>query len=256
MTFKHFLKESSNVDPYKFLEWKEYMVDDLKQWLEPFQLDTGKAPRGFKDKWNDLKFINRNINTVFGVMHDNIKNSFSRWSKDDIDEIVTKLGSKNKKTIEVKGKYATFKNFSNMADKTFIKRANDLDKHLSTLKGVHKKALNVKPLEVHFVKKEVSKATAVYKSEEDKIFIRSDRKAIDGDGYGSFNYIITHELGHRFERLIKYYDRLEHDYTTRYSRADSFQSEAFAELFALSHYGIKKYPDYENQIKRFNDIVK
>ena len=42
MGFKQFLKESS-IDPYKFLQWEEKYIDDLRTWLKPFQLEVGKA---------------------------------------------------------------------------------------------------------------------------------------------------------------------------------------------------------------------
>lgn len=257
MSFKQFLLESK-IDPYKFLDWDKSLWNDLKVWINSLQLEVGKAPRGLKKQWDNLKFIHRQVNSPFGLHSgalSNIGASFSLMTKEDIDLIISKTSNKNKK-VEYKGNNAIFKNKSNMAESTFLKRSKSLDKHLSTLKGFHRKAITIKPLEVIFVKKEQSKSTAVYKSELDKIFIRPDRRAIDGDKYGSFNYIITHELGHRFERLVKSYPEFNILYTTKYSKTNSWESEAFAELFALSHYGIKVYPQYENQIKKFINTIK
>lgn len=77
-------------------------------------------------------------------------------------------------------------------------------------------------------------ASGKYKSNEDALYIRATPNILKRDGgYGSFEYIIVHELGHRYER----HNRLPVDFdswvTTRYSHKEG---EAFAELFAIGHF--------------------
>ena len=62
--------------------------------------------------------------------------------------------------------------------------------------------------------------------------------------YGAFDYIIVHELGHRFQHIKKtrnfsVFGSRGHDkswYTSKYSYSDG---EAFAELFAIGNFNIK-----------------
>jgi hypothetical protein len=62
--------------------------------------------------------------------------------------------------------------------------------------------------------------------------------------YGAFDYIIIHELGHRYERkrgLPVDFDQAEW-WTTKYSQTEGMGgSESFAELFALSNFGLTGY---------------
>lgn len=78
-----------------------------------------------------------------------------------------------------------------------------------------------------------------YKRNEDALYIRTTPNVLKrGEGYGSFEYIIVHELGHRFERYNRIaidFDKVEW-WTTKYSRNEG---EAFAELFALGHFGTR-----------------
>ncbi len=82
-----------------------------------------------------------------------------------------------------------------------------------------------------------------YKSADDLLLVRTTPAVLKrADGYASLDYILIHELGHRYEHKVR---GLPVDFdkpawwTTRYSRADSMAgSESFAELFAIGHFGI------------------
>ena len=240
------------INPVKFIDWEDKMLPDLETWLSRFQLDVGKAPNGMKKNWKRLKDLKSYLDTPFGVSFDMIKATFSWMTREDFKEIATNLNKKKKVKVVLKLKNATYTNESTMGETTFITRSKEIDKHLSTLKGAHKKALTIKPLEIVFVRKDKSSATAKYKTFEDKIFIRPDRKAISGDKYASFIYIITHELGHRYESLVQMMQKLHSAYTTNYSKTDTMSgSEAFAEIFVISHFGKKMYPEYKKEIDLF-----
>ena len=71
--------------------------------------------------------------------------------------------------------------------------------------------------------------------------------------YGAQDFILVHELGHRYERkrqLPKDFDQPGWK-TTRYS---STEGEAFPELFALGHFGITGAWDPEVQ-ERFEKLM-
>jgi hypothetical protein len=279
MSLIHFITESENTF-LKFFNFEPSMLPELVLWIDSLKLKTGKAPRGLKAEYENLKWIARKVESydafskkpkhLFTMLNPNsdydaylksiendVRASFARMTIDDMKKVTDKLLTKAGEVTEIKLKHATYYNESTMASSKFVASAKQIDKHLSTFKGPHKKALDAKPLVVRFVKKEQSKSTAVYKSMQDEIYIRPDRRFVAGDGYGSFIYIITHELGHRYEDLVSQMSSLHRRFTTKYSQTDSMSgSEAFAELFALSHFGINKYPEYEKQIEEFNRVVK
>lgn len=114
----------------------------------------------------------------------------------------------------------------------------------STLKGWHRKALDGG---VHVVfagpKDFRGTSSGTYRSEKDQLWIRATaggRIERGGSGYGGLAYVIVHELGHRFDR--KQGTKIDFErsewFTSPYSSKDG---ETFAELFALSNFGITTY---------------
>ena len=82
-------------------------------------------------------------------------------------------------------------------------------------------------------------STGRYRSSDDTLLIRATPNVLrrEGAAYAGFEYIIVHELGHRYERkhtLPVHFDTASW-WTTPYSKKDG---EAFAELFALTNFGI------------------
>jgi len=93
-----------------------------------------------------------------------------------------------------------------------------------------------------------------YKRNEDALYVRATPKVLNRDsGYASFEYIIVHELGHRYEK----YNRQETDFdkpvwwTSRYS---STEGEAFAELFAIGHFKLTGSWD-NTKVERFENLM-
>lgn len=125
--------------------------------------------------------------------------------------------------------------------KTYVSR---LDPIIGKLKGWRAKAAKG-GLKVVLASPKEFRGTSggKYKESEDALYIRTTPAVLKrGSGYGSFEYILVHELGHRYEKLYGRgydFDRPEW-WTTPYSRKEGFGlSEAFAELFALGHFGLK-----------------
>jgi len=228
----------------------------LKSWLSTLSFE-GRSPINMKKEQNylislkksiesyELYYKNKREVTIGSIVFGNINAVIKRLTLDDIKNIELKFSSQDK-IDELKLSNCTFYNKSIISQKRFIEISNDINNLLSQLEGFHKKSIQ-NNLKIYFVKKEMSKSAAVYKSNEDIIYIRPD-KVTTGDNYGSFKYVIIHELGHRYEHYFK----LPTDFdnynwvTTKYSRSEnSFNGEQFAELFALSQW----YNKYENLYK-------
>jgi hypothetical protein len=97
-------------------------------------------------------------------------------------------------------------------------------------------------------------AAGRYKTDQDTLLVRTTPAILKRDhGYAGFEYIIVHELGHRYARynaLPVDFDRPEWQ-TTKYSAVDG---EAFAELFAIGHYRMKGAWDPE-VLSRFERVM-
>lgn len=83
-------------------------------------------------------------------------------------------------------------------------------------------------------------AGGVYRSGEDTLYVRATPNVLKRTRgtYGALDYILVHELGHRYER--KLHPREDFDQprwaSSKYSRKEG---EGFAELFAISNFGIQ-----------------
>jgi hypothetical protein len=92
-----------------------------------------------------------------------------------------------------------------------------------------------------------------YKSGEDALYIRATPSVLKrGSGYASFEYILVHELGHRYERVASLSRDFDTWTTTRYSYKEG---EAFAELFAIGHFGLTGNWD-DGVVKKFEEAMK
>lgn len=247
-------------------------VNALRMWLASLKM-AGRTPPGMKDFMPTIRRINDRLlpglNTTSDLpphlqkavnrknhenIHEQIRIELSRWTKDDVDFITKKLAQKEDAPEVLKLKHATYHNKSNLGAATFKKKAQEIDKHLGTLRGFHAIPLG-QNLTIWFVRKELSRTSAKYVPRKDLIYILPDRR-IAKKGYGTLPYVITHELAHRVEHKFRSkmppvdFDKSEW-WTTQYSRKDTVSGgEAFAELFALSHWKTD-YPEYRDTINRF-----
>lgn len=242
---------------YKLINFQDENIDDLISFLEYFP-KSGRAPKGKKKEKESIDFLHRMADMYrdYGVVSHNIHATFSYYNtKEAIDDLVDSF-TKNKKTEKIVKGRITFKNESAMSEKRFIQNANEIFELLKSLKGFHRAAIE-KPIIVQFKKASDMKSKAHYNSLEDEIWIKESAKLDQNERYGHLQYIIIHELGHRVERTHRLPAGFSdyQNYTTDYSKADSLAgSEAFAELFALSHWK-EKYPQYQKKIEKFERLM-
>lgn len=241
---------------YELLNFNEVIVEDFLTFIDCFP-KSGKVPRGMK---KDKTFIDA-LHNAAQVYRDYkavpmiIQSIFSQYTEEDIDKIVDSFIKDNNIETILKGK-VTFINESSMSQKRFIETADMLFTELCKLQGFHKKSL-IKPISVIFKKASIFRSKALYKSDLDEIWIKGSANVGKGTSYGSIPYILWHELGHRYEHQNKLPDEFESSkfYTTHYSRADSFSgSEAFAEMFAISH-DENSYPEFKEKIELFKKMM-
>ena len=171
--------------------------------------------------------------------------------------LVSKFSSEGGSTLrEIKTPLATYQNLKGLAPATFKKYVKSLDVIFASVKGWRRKALRG-DFKVALAGPDKFRGTAAgkYNAPSDTMFVRATPKVMrrSGGTYGSPEYILIHELGHRYESKVGAPSSVP--YTTRYSRAEGGfgGSEAFAELFALGHFGIRSLrgDDFGTQVDQF-----
>lgn len=221
----------------------------LADWLsDNFHFEGSKTPKGgkrlkellLKLHWFLKSGINQTSNSESA--RDTIE---STW-----DEIRTQLGilvkmfsGEGGKVVpkEVRVGSNTYKNLSGFEEKELLNYAKALEQVLDTLKGWRKKALSGGLVVALAGPKEFrGTSSGKYKSSEDVLYVRATPTILKRSSgtYASFEYIIVHELGHRYEYknpINEDFDRPEW-YTSPYSKNEG---EAFAELFAISNFELK-----------------
>ena len=238
---------------YQLIHFKDDDIDKLIQFMEHFPR-SGRAPKGMQKHKENVDFLHKMVNMYHehGMVSPNIAAVFSHYdSKEEIDKLVNVFAPKKKVDTLVLGRI-TFKNRSRMSEQRFLTNGKEIFEVLRSLKGFHRLAIE-KPIEIIFKKASDMKSKAVYKSIEDEIWVKEGAKLDPEERYGHLQHIIMHELGHRAEKFYGHPETfIEYQsYTTDYSKKESFGgSEAYAELFALSHWK-DKYPQYEEQISKF-----
>lgn len=134
----------------------------------------------------------------------------------------------------------TFINGAGLDEKKLGEYAARIEDIFKDLKGWRKGALTG-GVKVLFASPKDFAGTAggKYKQDQDTLYVRTTPNVLkrEGKAYAGFEYIIVHELGHRYEH--KHHVKIDYDkpawWTTPYSRKEG---EAFAELFALTNFGI------------------
>ena len=141
--------------------------------------------------------------------------------------------------------------------RAFVQRLEELWK---SLKGWRRMALKGELRVVLAGPKDFRGTSAgVYRSQQDAMFVRATPKVMKRSAgtYGAPDYIMIHELGHRYEYKVR---RLPVDFerqqwwTTPYSRKDG---EQFAELFALGHFNMTNWGTVEfgPVLERFEKVM-
>jgi len=155
----------------------------------------------------------------------------------------------------------TYHNMVGASAERFDGLIDTIEGAFSTLKGWRQKALDG-GVQVVFAGPKDFRGTASgkYSSGKDQLLIRATvggRLEKGGTGYGGLTYVIVHEIGHRFahkHRLPTDFERPEW-FTTKYSQTDTMSGgESFAELFAISNFGIKGAWD-PSIVERFEEMM-
>ena len=173
----------------------------------------------------------------------------------------------NEVLMELKTSIALYKNLRGVPTASFKKMVATLDAIFNSLKGWRRKALDG-GFTVALAGPDQFRGTAKgrYNAAGDTMFVRAtpDVMKRSGGQYASPEYILIHELGHRYEH--KHPVSIDFDttgigdwHTTRYSWAESGfgHSEAFAELFALGHFGITNYgaTQFGDKLEKFDKVM-
>lgn len=242
---------------------------DLGVWFENnFRIKSPKTPPGGKE-------LKRRADTLIWVLkfraksqmgdpaevHEKARQEIEDLWKTHIEPHLAQLvasftdegGKVVPKEIQLGG--VTYVNEVGVNEATVEKYAKRLDAIFNSITGWRAKAMKSGLKVVLASPRNFSgTVTGKYKTNEDSLYIRATPNVLKrGGGYASFEYIIVHELGHRYER----FDRPPQDFdktpwwTTRYSRNEG---EGFAELFALGHFKLTGSWD-SAVVERFEQVM-
>jgi len=242
---------------------------ELAKWFAAkFHIKVGRTPRGGKQLKKDADAFWHFLSTswsVFGgvklhdrqlggraITNDNWKEIERRWKADiepNLPQLVKLFTDEGGTAVpsELKVGRRIYRNPQGFTEKKLKSLIAKLEPVWKQAKGRRSHAFDGDLVVVLQRPKEFrGTAKGVYKGLLDELWVRATPKVMKQMGsYGALDYILLHELGHRFEKKAKAhmppvdFDRPEW-HTTKYSRTDSMAgSESFAELFVL---GIRDWP--------------
>lgn len=232
--------------------WNDTEAKALAKWFEgKFILKPARVPG---DQKMNLWQLNATVTSLAWGHKDGLLQNWPR-TKEALPALAAKFSVEGRgedfvREVTVNG--VLYKNLQNVPKTSFMKMVNIVDGVWKTIRGWQRKALAGSPV-VAFAGPDQFRGTAKakYRASEDTMLIRATPAVVKRTGgeYASFEYILVHELGHRYEHLRHPtidFGRPEW-WTTPYSRTEGGfgHSEAFAELFALSHFGIKNWGSQE-----------
>lgn len=237
---------------------------ELAEWMEAnFHFLGAKTPRGGKTIKEDVNRLHWWLKAGLGQHRDleGIRPTLEdAWGKvkAHLDEVVRLLSDEGGKVVpkEIRVGANTYRNISGFSEGQLTVFIKALEQVFDELKGWRKKALAGGVVVALAGPKEFrGTAAGSYRSGEDTLYVRVTPKILTRTrgSYGAFDYIIVHELGHRYE--YKFHPREDFDkshwLTSKYS---SKEGEAFAELFAISNFGIKG-PWDQARVDRFEEYM-
>jgi hypothetical protein len=227
-----------------------YDVNAAKQtasWLEAtFRFKSPKTPRGQKNLKESLDKIWWSLAHGGEVHRSSVEQTWEKEIRPRVSDVVKFFSDEGGTVIPTELKIGpnTYLNRAGLNSATLERYAHRLEALWATVTGWRAQAFKG-GLKVAFasVKDFRGTASGKYRESEDTLYVKTTPAVMKrGDGYGSFDYILIHELGHRYDRLNRPsidFDRPEW-WTSKYSRTDSLAgSESFAELFAIGHYRMK-----------------
>jgi hypothetical protein len=227
----------------------------LADWFRStFRFDSPKTPKGQKalkelaDKFHYFLRDSGAKKDFQGNRHPGNASSFEQakdlWRdlEPKVDDLIRYFTDEGGVIVpkEIKLGSNTYHNEAGLVESDLLKFAKGIEQVFDELKGWRKKAL-AGGVDVVFAGPEKFTGTVAgkYRSAEDKLYVRATPKILKRTRgtYGALDYILVHELGHRYghkNRVPEDFDK-PHWQTTKYSRNEG---ESFAELFALSNFGL------------------
>jgi hypothetical protein len=244
----------------------------VAEWFKDiFRFDSPKTPKGqkdLKDAASKLHWFLRDAapkkdyqgNPIPGNER-SIGSAESVWTQDvklRVEDLVRYFSDEGGKVVpkELKLGGNTYLNLAGFDEKKLKEYATRLETIFASLRGWRTKAVAggftvalASPREFR------GTSSGTYKSAQDTLYVKATPDVLKRGGgtYASFEYILVHEIGHRWEyknRVPTDFERPEW-YTTQYSRKEG---EAFAELFALGHFDIKGSWD-QAVVERFEKVM-
>jgi hypothetical protein len=239
----------------------------VAEWFErTFRVKSPQTPKGQKDLKRDAVALLWRLGpgAKQASSPENARENIEYdWDKvkGKIPDLVRYFSDEGGKVVPVEIKIGqnTYLNEIGFEQSKFEQHARSLDKLFNTVKGWHRDAFQG-GLKVALAGPKAFRGTSagVYRSANDILYVRATPAVLKRTPgtYASADYIIIHELGHRYER--KHHPSQDFDkpewLTTRYSRKDG---EGFAELFALSHFNLTKVgsDDFTGTLARFESVM-
>jgi len=218
----------------------------IGEWIQDnFRVELPRTPRGQKELKGQVRRL------VWVLRHGDASRGgqvADDWTKikPQLPNLVRYFSDEGITTVpkEIKSGPVTYLNWVGMDAKKLKAFTKALDALWGSLKGWRRKAL-AGGLKVALAGPEHfggGTAAGRYKSDKDILMVRATPKVLKRTSgqYGSPDYILVHELAHRFERKQRVPVDFERPnwFTTPYSMKTG--QDSFAELFALGHFGITK----------------
>ena len=243
------------------IQWPSRIGNAFASWfMENFRIEVSNTPKGGKVVKEKATLFMWEVRTGVAQTQSTARLR-SDWQalKPMVPTLVRLFSEESgiEKVVEVLTPTATYINLKGLSAATFKEYVKSLDATFGALRGWRRKALSGK-FKVALAGPDKFRGTVAgkYNAPSDTLFVRATPTVMrrSGGAYASPEYILIHELGHRFERL---YGSQSVPYTTPYSRQEGAfgNSEAFAELFALGHFGIRSWGsvDFGSIVDRFED---
>lgn len=256
-----------------FTKYDDHVATDTANWFQQtFHFDTSKTPPGQKKLKNLVSAFhwflrNAGIHALsIGGQSKEIPGEESAWREAKriweqelqplSSDLVKYFSDEGIKVVpkELQIGQVTYMNLVGFDEKALAKLAQALEAVFDKVQGWRRKALSGLKVALAGPKYFHDTAGGKYKADEDTLYVRATPAVLKRTRgtYGAFDYILIHELGHRYDHKVGAkvdFDRQEWQ-TTPYSRNDG---ETFAELFALSNFGIKG--TWGNTLDKFEALM-
>jgi hypothetical protein len=253
-----------------FLNFDPDEASDTAAWFkDTFRFESPKTPQGQKDLKNKAQSFWWHLQDA-GNKKDYQGNAYNNpkavevaeraWKQDVkplAGDLVRYFSNEGGKIVpkEIQAGGNTYLNLIGFDQKKIGQYVTAMEAVFDEVKGWRRKALGGLKVALAGPKEFRGTAAGVYKSGQDTLYVRATPNVLKRSAgtYGSFDYILIHELGHRYERKNHVpfdFERGEW-HTSKYSTKDG---ESFAELFALSNFKMKG-PWDQDRVERFEALM-